>query len=278
MSLPLTDTRFFFRPLSAELVALFQSLPAEAWGRPTVAGTWRVRDIVAHLVDTTLRRLSFGRDGAAPPSPQGPVRGDRDFVAYINELNAAWIRAAERLSPRVLTDLYAGASVDLADFVEGLRLDGPALFPVSWAGERESLAWFDIGREFTEVWHHGAQIREAVGAGSYSDPRWLHAVLVLALHALPHAYRDVPGGLQHSLVIDITGDAGGSWTLHGGAGRWDIREGAAPGPSARATISDEVAWRLFFNALSPSAAEALVHLEGDVALGLPLLRARSVIV
>jgi hypothetical protein len=36
--------------------------------------------------------------------------------------------------------------------------------------------------------------------------------------------------------------------------------------------------RLFFNALSPSAAETLVHLEGDVALGLPLLRARSVIV
>jgi len=46
MSLPLTDTRFFFRPLSTELVALLQSLPGGAWGRPTVAGTWRVRDIV----------------------------------------------------------------------------------------------------------------------------------------------------------------------------------------------------------------------------------------
>jgi len=46
MSLPLTDTRFFFRPLSTELVALLQFLPAGAWGRPTVAGTWRVRDIV----------------------------------------------------------------------------------------------------------------------------------------------------------------------------------------------------------------------------------------
>jgi len=278
MPLPLTDTRFFFRPLSADLVALLRALPAEAWDRPTVAGSWLVRDVVAHLLDTTLRRLSIQRDGARPPSWQSPVKSDRDFVAYINGLNAEWIRAAQRLSPRVLTDLYAQASSDLADVVEGLPLDGPGLFPVSWAGEGASSAWFDIGREFTEVWHHAAQIREAVGAGPFADARWLHAVLVLALHALPHAYRDVPERPRSSLVIEITGDAGGTWTLHHGPDRWDILEGVVPSPGATATMSDEVAWRLFFNALSPSMAGTLVRLEGDVALGLPLLRARSVIV
>jgi uncharacterized protein (TIGR03083 family) len=278
MSLPLTDTRFFFRPLSADLVALLRTLPAEAWGRPTVAGSWLVRDVVAHLLDTTLRRLSFQRDGSAPPSWQGPLKSGRGFVDCINELNAEWIRAARRLSPRVLTDLYAQGSGDLADVVEGLRLEGPGLFPVSWAGESESSAWFDIGREFTEIWHHAAQIREAVGAGPFADARWLHAVLVLALHALPHAYRDEPVRLQSSLVIEITGDAGGTWTLHHRPDRWDIVEGAVPGPDARATMSDEVAWRVFFNALSPSVAGTLVRLEGDVALGLPLLRTRSVIV
>jgi len=99
---------------------------------------WRVRDIVAHLVDTSLRRLSFQRDGASPPSPAGPLRTDRDLVAYVNELNAAWIRNADRLSPRVLTDLYARTGVDLADFVEGLRLDGPAhrCYEVLWRSKR----------------------------------------------------------------------------------------------------------------------------------------------
>jgi len=278
MSLPVTDTRFFFRPLSADLVALLRTLPAEAWRRPTLAGSWLVRDVVAHLLDTTLRRVSFQRDGAAPPGPQAPFETERELAAFINELNASWIRASQRLSPRVLTDLYARASSDLAEVVEGLRLDGPALFPVSWAGERESLAWFDIGREFTEVWHHAAQIREAVGAGPFPDTRWLHAVLMLALHALPHAYRGVAGRPDRSLVIDITGAAGGVWTLHVREGRWDIREGDAGGPSARATMSDEVAWRLFFNALSPSEAAARVRLEGDVTLGFPLLRARAVVV
>ena len=38
-------------------------------------------------------------------------------------------------------------------------------------------------------------------AGSFSDPRWLKAVLQVALHALPHAYRDVPGGSDRSVAI-----------------------------------------------------------------------------
>ena len=75
-----------------------------------------------------------------------------------------------------MTDLYVLASTELADFVETLDLDAAAMFPVSWAGERQSLQWLDLGREFTEVWHHGAQIREAVGAGPFSDPRWLSEI------------------------------------------------------------------------------------------------------
>jgi hypothetical protein len=43
-------------------------------------------------------------------------------------------------------------------------------------------------------------------------------------------------------------------------------------------MSGEVAWRLFFNALTLPEAQSLVRLAGDPALALPLLRARSVIV
>ena len=144
--------------------------------------------------------------------------------------------------------------------------------------ETASAAWLDIGREFTEVWHHGAQIRNAVGAGPFSDPRWLHAVLSIAVHVLPHAYRDVPGRSGLALVVEITGASGGTWTLrHRGEG-WDIDGGDRSGATARATMADDVAWRLLFNALSASAAERLVRIHGDVSLVRPLLRARSVIV
>ena len=273
MPLPVTDTRRAFRPLSGEIVGLLRSLGAEDWDRPTVAGSWRVRDVVAHLVDTALRRLSFHRDRSMPP-----VSSAGSFVDLINDLNATWVHAARRLSPRALTDLYAQASAQLADFVESLPLDGDALFPVSWAGDAQSALWFDIGREFTEVWHHGAQIRDAVGAGPYPDPRWLRAVLEIALRVLPHAYRDVPGSHDVSVAIAITGRAPGEWALSRAGGAWDISEGRPASPAATATLTDETAWRLLFNAVPLDDARALVRVDGDAALALPLLRARSVIV
>jgi hypothetical protein len=99
-----------------------------------------------------------------PPPPAGPIASERDFVDFINTLNAQWVGASKRLSPRVLTDLYERASRDVADWFESLSLEAPALFPVSWAGEQASAGWFDIGREFTELWHHQQQI--PAGGGS----------------------------------------------------------------------------------------------------------------
>jgi len=149
---------------------------------------------------------------------------------------------------------------------------------VSWAGDTHSPQWLDIGREFTEVWHHGSQIRDAVGAGPFSDARWLRAVLQIALRALPHAYRDVPGHPGLSVVIHITGGASGTWTLQYRDHGWDVDEGDLIEPTTTATMSDEVAWRLFFNALSLPQAQSLVRVAGDAALALPLLHTRSVMV
>jgi hypothetical protein len=128
------------------------------------------------------------------------------------------------------------------------------------------------------VWHHGSQIRDAVGAGPFSDARWLRAVLQIAMHALPEAYRDVPGRPGLSVAIAITGGASGTWSLQYRNGGWDAGEGGPIEPTTTATMSDEVAWRLFFNALALPQAQSLVRVTGDAALALPLLRARSVIV
>jgi uncharacterized protein (TIGR03083 family) len=278
MPLGMTDTRLLFRPLCSDIVDLLETLGTDDWERPTMARAWRVRDIVAHLLDTALRRLSLQRDGWMRPPTEGQGLAERDLVLFINTLNATWVRAAERLSPRVLTGLYARASADLADFVETLDPKAAAIFPVSWAGETHSAQWLDIGREFTEVWHHGSQIRDAVGAGPFSDARWLRAVLQIAMHALPAAYRGVPGRPGLSIAIKITGGASGTWTLHCRDDRWDVNEGDPIEAAATATMADEVAWRLFFNALSLPESQSLVHVDGDPALVLPLLRARSVIV
>ena len=276
--LPLTDTRDLFRPVSSALVALLNELPAPGWEIATVAGSWTVRDVVAHLTDSTLRRLSFHRDGMPPPPPAAPIRSPKDFVAFINTLNAEWVVAARRLSPRVLTDLFARASSEAADWFEALPLEAPALFSVSWAGESSSEGWFDVGREFTELWHHQQQIRMAVGAPSLDDPRYLRAVIEIALRGLRHAYRDIEANVGDRVAIDISGPSGGRWTLQRDEGRWTVLEGDSPDVRAHVRLSDDAAWRLFFNAMRDDEARRVIEIEGERHLATPLLRARSVIV
>jgi hypothetical protein len=121
-------------------------------------------------------------------------------------------------------------------------------------------------------------VRDAVGAPRLGDPQWLHAVLLIALRGLPHAYRDAPAATGQCLTIEVTGAAGGVWTLRRDPDRFSLWAGQEAGESARMALSDDTAWRLLFNALPPGRAEPLVTRGGDPALSAPLLRARSVIV
>jgi hypothetical protein len=233
---------------------------------------------VAHLLDTTLRRLSFHRDGMAPPQPPKSMTSDRDFVAFINDLNAQWVGASKRLSPKVLTDLYAAASTEAADWFEALPLEAPALFPVSWAGEQASLGWFDVGREFTELWHHQQQIRIAVGADPLPDPRYLGAVIDVAMRGLPWAFRELrPEPGQH-VAIDISGPSGGRWTVSYDGSGWTLFSGHPPSARARIGLTDDIAWKLLFNGLKSADAAGAVQVDGPAEYARALLRARSVVV
>src|SRR5512141_2467960 len=175
-----------FLPLHEELVRLLSGLSAADWERPTVAGAWRVRDVAAHLLDTDLRRISWQRDGWTLPV-EAPITGWADLVKLLNALNAGWVEASRRLSPRVLTELLTVSGRELAAVVATLDLDAPAPFGVLWAGQSASTNWFDLGREYTEKWHHQAQIRLAVGAAPLEDRRFFHPVLAFSMHALPRA-------------------------------------------------------------------------------------------
>src|SRR5262245_6373709 len=275
---PAPDTRFLFRPVAGALLHLLRDLEPADWNRPTPAGTWVVRDVVAHLIDGALRRVSFHRDRMTPPPPPGPITDERDFVRFINTLNADWVDVARRFSPRVLVELFALAGDALSDWFERLPLDAPALFPVSWAGEAQSPGWFDVGREFTELWHHQQQIRIAVGAPSLEDPRYLGAVLAIAMPGLPHAFRDAPATTGQTVVVEVTGAAGSVWTLLREGARWTLQAGAPPDPTTVIRLDGDTAWRLLFNALSASDADRKVQISGNQSLASSFLRARSVIV
>jgi hypothetical protein len=65
------DTSALFPALHDELLGLLLRLPPADWLKPTAAPGWSVKDVVAHLLDTDMRRLSSQRDGFAP-APSAP--------------------------------------------------------------------------------------------------------------------------------------------------------------------------------------------------------------
>ncbi|MEK6376058.1 MAG: maleylpyruvate isomerase N-terminal domain-containing protein [Acidobacteriota bacterium] len=250
------DTRNLFAPLHGELMALLRALTADDWEKQTVARAWRVRDVAAHLLDTQLRRLSGQRDGHRLPP-------DRPLVEWLNELNATWVAAASRFSPRVIVDLLDVTGHTFAAFIESLPLHERAPFGVAWAGEAESENWFDIGREYTEWWHHQMQIRDAVGAPLLLEPRWLEPLLEISVRV----FRGIPD----TVVFDVDG-------CQFSVVRGEVYRGAAPSPAATVRTDADTAWRMLFHALSHEEILARVTISGDAAAAEPLLRARSVMV
>lgn len=98
------------------------------------------------------------------------------------------------------------------------------------------------------------------------------------MRGLPHAFRDVAAQPGETLALHVTGPAGGEWTLTREMTRWTLARGASSAMTARVRLTDDVAWRLLFNALPDSEASELVHVEGRTDLATALMRARSVVV
>src|SRR5688500_11268002 len=156
------------------------------------------------MLDGMLRRVGMGRDGHFPPVEKPPAN-DRELTTFINTLNAEGVSYAARLSPRLIVDLLEYIGTQFADFIEGLPPHDKALFAVSWAGEAESRNWMDIGREYTEHWHHQMQIRDATSRPLVLlEPQWMTPLLDISVRALPYSYRDVaaPRGATLKLIID----------------------------------------------------------------------------
>lgn len=256
-----------FAGLGAALIDLLRSLREDQWSLPTVCPAWPVKDVAAHLLDTACRRLSIGRDGHLLP-PDRSIAEYGDLVGFLNDLNAQWVTAARRLSPRLLIDFMDFVEPPLAELFLSLDPWAPGI-PVSWAGESESQSWFDVARELTERWHHQQQIRLAVGAPPLDDPYWSGPVLETFLRALPHRYRDVEATPDTCLVVRIEGRVPYTYTLRRAAAGWDLLQGEAVSPAARIVLPEEPAWLLLTKGMTGDAARERASVEGDSRLATP---------
>jgi uncharacterized protein (TIGR03083 family) len=262
-------TAHLFPILEAKLIELLQRLQHDDWSRPTLAKKWTVKDIAAHLLDGSIKRLSIQRDGffgLSAPSREGYA----SFIEFINRNNAEWVQAARRISPPVLIEWLESASKQVSDFFRSLDPSAPALWGVAWAGEDQSANWFDIAREYTERWHHQQQIRVAVNRPGISTRELYFPVLDTFMRGLPHAFRVIDAPEGTTVEIEIMGEAGGHWFLERSGTGWRLVDHAER-PEAKLQIDQELAWRVFTKAVDADTAVQQVQISGDRALALHVL-------
>lgn len=273
--LPPLLTAHLFPKIEGLLIELLQSLSPEDWERQTVSPRWKVKDVAAHLLDTQLRKLSLARDGYFAEQPV--INSPSDLAAFINRLNEEGVRQYRRLSPAVLIAMMELASQQSATYHRSLDPFAPAMFGVSWAGEAQSLNWFDTAREFTERWHHQQQIRMAVHRPGIMTRELYYPVLDCFMRALPFAYRNVAAEPGSLLQLNVSGECGGSWYLLRNGAAWTLVDRAGGNKVAEVTIPQEIAWLIFTKGISRNAAAAQTRFEGDQAMGAHVLKTIAIV-
>lgn len=270
------QTVHLFADLHADLVTLLRSLTVEEWQAPTVCTGWSVHDVAAHLLGGDLFKVSGLRDGHRGPPPPFALDSADALLRFIDQNNAAFVNAMRRPSPRILTKWIEEIGREIPPLFAALDPDAPSGVPVSWAGDRVSPNWFDLAREFTERWHHQQHIRDAVGRPDL-NPRFLAPVLDTFLRALPYAYREISRHEGSTLYVEITGPAGGAWTLRREGDGWRLYHGTVAMPDAHVTTDPDTAWRLFTKGLTPDQARPSIRMEGEPALTEPFLQVVAII-
>ncbi|MBX2897699.1 MAG: maleylpyruvate isomerase N-terminal domain-containing protein [Cyclobacteriaceae bacterium] len=262
-------TLHLFEPLEQKLIDLLKSLSVDDWNRPTVAKLWTVKDVAAHLLDTSVRTVALAQQHAGDP-PEA-INSYHDLLNYLNQLNADWVKAMRRVSTQTLIDFLQLTQKPMIDYYHSLDLQAPAMFPVAWAGEVESRNWFHIAREYTERWHHQQQIRDAVQQDGIMNREYFYPMVDTLLQALPYNYRTTTAPDGTCITVTITGKAGGTWIIQYQNNKWQLVDTAKQNVTT-VTLTADTAWKLFTKALPAEEVNRRVKVSGQKKLSEPLLK------
>jgi uncharacterized protein (TIGR03083 family) len=262
-----------FGPLRIHLLTLLADLGEDDWASPTAAPRWSVKDVAAHLLGGDISILSGKRDGFRPPQK---IASHDQLIELVDRLNAEWVLAARRMSPRLLRELlaFSGAEVEACfASLDPMAMGGA----VSWAGPDPAPVWFDLAREFTERWHHQQQIRDATGRPPLYDPYFLSPVLDTFVRALPYAFRNSMAPAGTSVRLEIAGEAGGVWFVYKAEEAWTLVLDSTAEPATNVVLPQDVAWRLFTKGIDREKARSLAVIDGRGELAAPIFATTAII-
>lgn len=253
---------------------LLAGLTAAEWERPSPCPGWSVLGLCCHLAGDDLGLLARHRDAyLGTPAPDGV--SEAEFAAWLDRLQDQWVRAARRLSPRLVTDLLAWAGPQIT---ATLRAQDPQArtASVSWAGPGPQPVWLDQARELSEYWIHRQQILQALARPSDLRADLAGPVLDGLRWAWPFRLSQVQAEPGDTVTIVLTGPVTRAWHLVATSHRWHFHDRPGARGVASLTMTTEQAWRLLTNNL-PAAARPELQASGDAAITTVLLRTRAII-
>ncbi len=255
-----------FRALDQKLIQLLQSLQPTDWQRPTIAGKWTVKDVVAHLLDGNIRALSIQRDRYfGEKAPQKPDY--QALVSWLNALNADWVKAMQRVSPNVLVLLHEWTGPLTCDYFESLDPAKQAVFPIDWAGESESLNWMHLAREYTEKWHHQQQIRDALAKQGIMGDEFFSPFIATYMKGMPNQLKSHNAKPGTIIQITITGQVSYDFYFMKTASHWEEIDDPMSHYNTLISIPRDIAWKLFSKNIRPGSVRARISISGDIPLG-----------
>ena len=269
------DYKSLFEVENDRLLTLLRSLTPSDWSRSTPCPGWDVHGLALHLLGGSFSVISWLRDGFRGTSAPNDS-DEQGFIDWLDDLQAGWVTAARRLSPRLLLELLEWSA---KGFVEAMDAQDPSAIAadVSWASADPVPVWVDHARELTEKWIHRQQILQALDQPSDLRPDLARPVLEALRWAYPYRLGEHQSEAGAFVQIDIVDEQlGQQWRLVSNGESWEF-DGSNPTVElASMSFSGEQAWRLLTNNYD-AAVHGSFETSGDPDLVPTLLLTRAII-
>jgi uncharacterized protein (TIGR03083 family) len=186
-----------------------QYAPPESWERPSGAGGWRNRDVVAHLAASDVAAAAV-LAGEAPSELEEYLKTDQGHNPTLDGFNDfAVARRGEAPVRQVIVEWGSAADLFLARASRVTGQDWAARVP--WVAG-EIPVRFLVQARISEWWMHGEDIR----AGADLDPRrehWpIYALNDLAVRAIPWSLGLAGVHVRGKAIrVALEGPGGGEW-------------------------------------------------------------------
>lgn len=178
----------------------------------------------------------------------------------------SWTSATKRLSPQVIIKLLEITGKEYNEHLQTLNLFDKAIFSVTWAGQETSPNWFHIAREYTEIFLHQQQIRDAVGKPGNMTKELFYPLVDTFMFAFPHSFSNVLAKNGTTVSIEVSTDIGGIWNIIKTNAGWELDKSKTIDTDARIIIEPETVWKLFSKSWRPEQVRDKVKILGDSTL------------